>query len=130
MISQSNANSTHLLLVLLPNLEHLLVGETDAVHSLQRVVVGISQPVGGRVTSGGKGLDLASMGDVRALAQIDEITALVHGGASAVGYLGGNDGLLEGIARKELESLLLGNDHALELLLRLDDLVDLLFDGL
>mmetsp|Transcript_34439 Transcript_34439/g.101217 ORF Transcript_34439/g.101217 Transcript_34439/m.101217 type:complete len:305 (-) Transcript_34439:285-1199(-) len=119
-----------LLLVLLPNLEHLLVGEADAVQPLEGIVLGIAQPVGGRMAGGRKGLDLAGVGDVGSLTEIDEVAALVHGGAAAVGDLGGNDGLLEGIAGEELQGLVLGNDQTLELLLGLDDLVHLLLDGL
>ena len=53
-----NIPTTYLLLILLPDLEHLLVGEADAVHALEAVVVGVAEPVGRRVPRGGEGLDL------------------------------------------------------------------------
>mmetsp|Transcript_6822 Transcript_6822/g.20296 ORF Transcript_6822/g.20296 Transcript_6822/m.20296 type:complete len:421 (+) Transcript_6822:1195-2457(+) len=121
---------TYLLLILLPNLEHLLVGKTNAVHPLKAVVVGISQPVGRRVPRGRKGLNLAGMNEMRPPAQIDEISALVHRGTGALGDLGPYDLLLERVARDEPQCLVLGDDHPLEFLLLLGDLGHLGHDGL
>ena len=119
----------HLFHHFLPDLELLLVGKGDSVQTLEGIVLGVSQPVGGRVLRGGKGLDLSGVGNVGTTAEIDEVTAPVNGGAGAVGDLCGQDLDLEGIVGKQLQRLVLGDDHALEFLFLLDDFVDLLLDG-
>jgi len=114
-----------LFLVLFPRFQHFLIWKANPVQSLQRVILGIAQPVGGRMACGRKGLDLARVRQVRSSAQIDEIAAPVDRGAGVVRHLGGDDGLLEGITGEEFQGLLFGNDEALELLLLLGNLGDL-----
>ena len=120
---------TDLLLVLLPDLQHLLVGETDPVHALEWVVVGVPEPASSRVTDGGEGLDLSGVRHVGAATKINEVATLVNSGAGTIGDLRLEDLHLERVVGKELESLLLGDDHTLELLLRFDNLGHLLLDG-
>mmetsp|Transcript_8779 Transcript_8779/g.18552 ORF Transcript_8779/g.18552 Transcript_8779/m.18552 type:complete len:735 (+) Transcript_8779:385-2589(+) len=119
-----------LLLVLLPNLQHLLVRERDPVHPLQRVVLRVSQPIRGAVPRGRERLDPAGVGQVRPAAQVDEVAALVHGRAAAVGDLGLDDLLLEGVAGEQAEGLVLGDDEPLEFLFLFGDFGDLGLDGL
>lgn len=102
----SERESAYLLLVLFPNLEHLLVGEADSVHPLQRVVVRVAQPVRGRVPGGREGLDPPRVGNVRSAAQVDEVAAPVDCGARPVGDLGRYYLLLEGVAREPIEGML------------------------
>lgn len=71
----------YLFLILLPRLEHFLVGKTDSVHSLERIIFRIPQPVGRRVTGGRKGLDFSGMAHVRTATQIDQISTPVDRGA-------------------------------------------------
>mmetsp|Transcript_3789 Transcript_3789/g.6313 ORF Transcript_3789/g.6313 Transcript_3789/m.6313 type:complete len:309 (-) Transcript_3789:797-1723(-) len=118
-----------LFLILLPHLEHLLVWKTDTVHALQGVILGITEPIGGGMSSGSKGLDLACGANVWTTAQVNQITTSVDCGASTVSHLGLENLYLEGVVSKEFQTLFFGNDHAFELLLRLDDFADFCFDG-
>mmetsp|Transcript_32718 Transcript_32718/g.77127 ORF Transcript_32718/g.77127 Transcript_32718/m.77127 type:complete len:278 (+) Transcript_32718:1152-1985(+) len=113
----------------LPHLQLLLIGEGNSVQSLKGIVFGIAQPVGSRVLGSGKRLDLSGVRNVGTTAQVDEITASVDGGAGSVRNLGAQDLDLERIVRKELEGLVLGDDHALELLFLFDDARDFFLDG-
>ena len=121
-------NSTYLFHHFLPDLELLLVRESNSVDSLQGIVFGVSQPVSGRMLGGGERLDLSGVGKMRSTAQINQVTASIYGGTGSIGNLGGQNLDLEWIVGEHIEGLLLGNDHALEFLLLLDDLLDLLFD--
>mmetsp|Transcript_17983 Transcript_17983/g.44413 ORF Transcript_17983/g.44413 Transcript_17983/m.44413 type:complete len:225 (-) Transcript_17983:801-1475(-) len=116
--------------ILLPNLQLLLIGERNTVDSLQRIIVGIAQPVSSRDLSGSKGLDLSSVGNVRTTAQIDQVSASVNGGTASIGNLGGQNLHLEWVVSKELQSLILGNDHTLEFLLLFGNLTNFLFNSL
>lgn len=56
-------------------LGHLLgVRETDTIHSLEGIRLGVSQKVGGRSFGDGESFDLAGVGDMRSEAEIDERT--------------------------------------------------------
>ena len=129
--SQKEAiHKTYLFHVFLPNLQLLLIRETDGIHTLKGIVVGISQPIGGRVSSGGKGLYLSSVGKVGSSAQVHQITTLVDSGTSSISNLGGQNLLLEGVVGKKLQSFFLSDDHTLKLLLLLDNLLYFLLDWL
>mmetsp|Transcript_6579 Transcript_6579/g.10253 ORF Transcript_6579/g.10253 Transcript_6579/m.10253 type:complete len:237 (-) Transcript_6579:906-1616(-) len=86
--------------IFLPHFKLLLVGEGNTVKTLQRVVVGVTQPVRCRVSRGGKRLDLASVRHMRATTQIDQITTLVDRSASSIGYLGGQNLNFERVVSK------------------------------
>mmetsp|Transcript_17478 Transcript_17478/g.36051 ORF Transcript_17478/g.36051 Transcript_17478/m.36051 type:complete len:335 (-) Transcript_17478:712-1716(-) len=113
----------------LPDLELFLVGKGNSIQPLQRIVFSISQPVGGRVLGGGKGLDLSGVGQVGTSTEINQISASVHGGTGSIGNFRGKNLDLEGVVLKHFEGLVLGDDHALEFLFRFDNLLDLFFDG-
>ena len=66
-----------LLLKLLPFLELLRVGETDAVHALQRFSVSVTLPVSRRAFRYPSCLDFAGVAHVGASTQVDEWTAPV-----------------------------------------------------
>ena len=113
----------------LPHLELFLVGEGNPVETLQGIVFGVSQPIGGRMLRGSKGFDLTGVRNVGTTAQIDEIAISVNGGAGSVGDLRGQDFDLEGVVGEQLEGLVLGDYHALEFLFLLDDFLYFFFDG-
>mmetsp|Transcript_11960 Transcript_11960/g.27695 ORF Transcript_11960/g.27695 Transcript_11960/m.27695 type:complete len:220 (-) Transcript_11960:452-1111(-) len=111
---------------MLPFGEVLLVREGDAVRALQLVVALLAQPQGRRGLRDGEGLDLARVGEMRTSAQVDEGPARVRRRHAAVGQLGADHRQLEGVVGKELQRVLLGDDHALERLLLVADLGHLL----
>ena len=116
--------------ILLPNLQLLFIGERNTVDSLQRIIVGITQPVGGRDLSGSKSLDLSSVGNMRTTTQIDQVSASINSGTASIRNLVGQNLHLEWVVGKELQSLILGNDHTLEFLLLLGNLANFLFNRL
>jgi hypothetical protein len=127
---KSDNESTHLFLVLLPDLELLLVWETNTVHTLQRVIVGITQPVGSRVFGGRKSFDLPSVGNVWTTAQINQVSTFVDSGTSSISNLGCQNLLLERVVSKQLQGFFLGDDHTFEFLLGLGNLGNFLLDRL
>jgi len=117
----------YLFLVFFPNLQHLFVRKTDAVHSLQTVVVRVAQPVCGRVARRCKGFDFSSVRHVRSAAQINQVAAAVDRRAPPVRNLGRQNRNLEGIVGKQLQPFFFGNHHAFKLLLLFDDFIHLGF---
>jgi hypothetical protein len=65
---------------LLTHLELLLFGEGDGIDPLKGLGLCVALPVGGRALVDPKGLDLARVTDVRAVAKVNQGTAAVHGG--------------------------------------------------
>jgi hypothetical protein len=118
---------TYLFLILLPYFQHFLVGETDTVHSLQSVVVCVSEPVGSRMARCCKRLDFPGVNYVRSPTEINQVTTSIHSSATIIGDFCFQDRLLERIVRKEFETFFFGDHHALKLLFLLDNLIHLLF---
>ncbi len=118
----------HLFLIFLPNFEHFLVRKANAIHSLKRIVFRISQPVCCGVTSSGKSLDLASVRDMWATTQVNQVSTLVDSRTSSIGNLGGQDGLFERVVGKQFQRFFFGNHHSLKLLFGLYNLGDLGLD--
>mmetsp|Transcript_5603 Transcript_5603/g.14835 ORF Transcript_5603/g.14835 Transcript_5603/m.14835 type:complete len:354 (-) Transcript_5603:719-1780(-) len=112
----------------LPLLEFLLVREGDAVHALQLVVALLAEPERGRGLGHLESLHARRVRQVRPLAQVDERPALVDCRRRAVWQLRRDHRRLEGVGLEELEALLLGDDDALERLLRVRDLLRLLLE--
>lgn len=71
-----------------------LVREGDTVDSLQRIVVGVSEEVGGRVFGDHECLDFTGVRDMRTDAQVDHGTAAVDGGGCTIGDFGVDEVLL------------------------------------
>mmetsp|Transcript_10181 Transcript_10181/g.25475 ORF Transcript_10181/g.25475 Transcript_10181/m.25475 type:complete len:200 (+) Transcript_10181:1221-1820(+) len=84
--------------------------EGDTVDALQRVIVCRSKPVSRRILHHREGLHAPSRWQVWPTAQVDQIAAAVCRGLRARSYLAGNQIDFEGVARKELQSLLSGNN--------------------
>ena len=82
---------TYLFLIFLPHFQLFLVGETDTIHALQTVIVRVPEPVGGRVSSRRKGPDLSRVRYMGTTTQVNQITASVHRGTSAIGNFGLQD---------------------------------------
>lgn len=120
---------SYLFLILFPNLEHFLVGKADPVQSLQTVVFSVPEPIGGGMSGSAESFDFARVRQMRSTAQVNQITALVHGGASVIRHLGPQNLHLERIVGKQLKAFLFGNYKPLEWLLLLDNFVNLGFDG-
>jgi hypothetical protein len=78
----------------------------------------------------GKGLDVASGGDVRSSAQIDQGTASVHSTLGAIGNTLLNEILLVLAVLEHLKELVLGHFQTLERLLLFDNVVGELLEGL
>lgn len=112
---------TYLFLVLFPNLKHFLIREADAVHSLERVIVGVSQPVGCRVSRSSKSLNFSGICNMWSSTQIDQVATFVNSGASTVWNFGGQDFLLERVVGEKFQGLFFGDNHSFELLLLLDN---------
>mmetsp|Transcript_14672 Transcript_14672/g.21589 ORF Transcript_14672/g.21589 Transcript_14672/m.21589 type:complete len:372 (-) Transcript_14672:176-1291(-) len=109
-----------LLLEHLPLLELVLGGEGDAVHALQRVVVGAAQPVRAAVARAGKPLDLAGVWDMWPAAEVDQVPVAVHGGEAVVRDLVGDQAHFERVELEHLQGVLFAQHQALELVLLLD----------
>lgn len=112
---------THLLLVLLPNLQHLLIWETNSIHSLQRIIISISKPCRRTMSGSSKSLNSSSVRNMRTSTKINKISALVYSGACSIRNLGLDDLLLEWVSSKELKSFFLRYNKTMELLLCLGD---------
>ena len=117
-------------MVFFPHGQELFIGKANAIHALEGVIVGIAQPIGGRMSNGGKGLDLAGMRQVGTAAQVNQIATAIDRGTRAVGHLGLQQGNLEGIVGKQFEAFFFGNDETLKLLFLLDNLGHFLLDNL
>ena len=117
-----------LLHLLLPLLQLLGVGEGDSVHTLEGVVLSVTQPVAGAVLHHGEALDERGVGEMRTHTEINQGATAVHAGHGIISHLAGDNLELEGVVLEELESLGLGDFAALEDLLALHQLVGLLVD--
>eukprot|EP00760_Papus_ankaliazontas_P030251 PhM_4_TR468/c1_g1_i2/m.80221 len=106
----------------LPLLEHLLLREGDAVHTLQRGVLRLAEEVRGRVARDGEALDAARVRQVGPAAGVDKVAAAVHRAVRALGDLAGEDRGLERVVAEHLERVVLRQAQALVRLLRLDQL--------
>lgn len=112
-----------LLLELLP-LGHLLrVREGHSVNTLERVVLGVTEEVRGRVLGDGERLDAAGVGNVGTETQVDERSTAVDRRRGAIGNLLVDVVLLVLVVLEHLEKDLLGQLEALERLLLLDSLL-------
>mmetsp|Transcript_4005 Transcript_4005/g.16005 ORF Transcript_4005/g.16005 Transcript_4005/m.16005 type:complete len:884 (+) Transcript_4005:169-2820(+) len=103
--------------------EVLLVGERDAVDALQRVVVGLAEPVRRRGARHFERLDAPRVGQVRPHAEVDDGARLVRRRAAAVGNLGRDERDFERVLGEHLEQLGFGHDEPLERRLRVGDLL-------
>lgn len=65
----------------------LVLAEGDTVHTLEDLVLGLSEPVARGVPVNGVGLDPVGVGDVGTHAKIDQGTAAVHRAGGAIGDL-------------------------------------------
>mmetsp|Transcript_63967 Transcript_63967/g.164651 ORF Transcript_63967/g.164651 Transcript_63967/m.164651 type:complete len:517 (-) Transcript_63967:590-2140(-) len=122
-------------IALLGLLEHLLVRleqlrrrEGHAIDALQRVVLSLAQPVGGRVLRDGEGLHAPHGGEVRSAAQVDEWAAAVGGRHGARRHLAADEVHFEWVAGEEFQGLLASEHEALERLIGLAECLDLLLD--
>ena len=100
----------------------LLAGEGDRVDPLQTVICHLSKPVGSRVFHHFESLDELSGGDVWPSAEIDQITTTIRCDTLSIFDLAADRGNLEWIGLKQVQSLFLSQDKALEDLFLAGDL--------
>lgn len=96
------------------------IWEGYTVDTLQRVVLGVTQEVRGRVFQDGKGFDAARVRKVRAPAEIDQGSTSVHRRGRAIGDLGFNELNLVLVVLEHLQEIFLLHFEALEWLFLLD----------
>jgi len=109
--------------------ELLLAGEGNTVDSLQSVVFAFGEPVSTRVLHDFECLDQACGRNMRASAQINQVSALVGSHVGSILNLAANHGDLEGVGTEELEGFLFGEHQSLESLLLFHDLGRRVFQG-
>ena len=95
-------------------LQLLVVGERDTVDTLQRGVIGVSKPVGGRVFGDAHSLDLVTVGDMRSSTEIDKGSRTVGKTSLSIRNLVLDDLLLERVVFEQLKGLLLLERKALK----------------
>ena len=127
------ANDTMVTLLGLLNEVHvffqlLLRGEGDSIDSLQTVIGGLSEPVSGRVAHHLKTFNELGGGNMRARAQVNEVTTFVGSNFHSIANLASNGRDLEGVRLEEGQGLLLGQHKSLELLIGAGNLLCGLFD--
>lgn len=105
----------------------LLVREGNTIETLEGVVLGITQEVRSRVLCDGESLDATSVGHVRTSAQINQGTAAVDGGGSAVRDLVVDDVNLVRVVLEHFQQVFLCQNKTLKGLLFLGELANQLF---
>mmetsp|Transcript_36100 Transcript_36100/g.83150 ORF Transcript_36100/g.83150 Transcript_36100/m.83150 type:complete len:238 (-) Transcript_36100:651-1364(-) len=111
------------LLELLVLLEELVIGESNAVESLQRVQVLIAQPVCCRILCHQKGLGAVRVRQVGPAAQVNQISTAVATRESTIRHLVRDELNLERVLLEELQGLGFGHHAALKGLRLLADLL-------
>mmetsp|Transcript_32132 Transcript_32132/g.52974 ORF Transcript_32132/g.52974 Transcript_32132/m.52974 type:complete len:231 (+) Transcript_32132:207-899(+) len=95
-------------------LQELVVGKGDAVQTLQRVQILISQPIGRRILRDHEGLGPVRVGQVRPAAEIHQVATAIATRLCSIGYLVRDQLHLEGILLEKLQRLFLGEHASLE----------------
>ena len=108
---------------------HLLLRwERNGINTLQTIIRCFTEPVGCRVAHDLKALNELGRWDVRASAQINQITTLVSSHALAVLNLGADRLDLERVSLKKGQGIFFRQDKALELLVLTANLLCHFFD--
>lgn len=102
--------------------------ERNAVNSLERVVLRVTQPVGRRILHDFEGFDDLGGWNVGARAQINQVSTLVCSHFAALSNFVTDQRHLEGIVPKQFKSLFFRQNKARELLRVRDHFLRCIFD--
>ena len=92
----------------------LLGGEGHTIDTLQAVIGGLTQPVGGGVLHYLEGLHSAGHGHMGSRAKIDQVTVLIGSDFPAIWNFTLYQLNLEGVVREQAKSFLLSKDNSVE----------------